>query len=61
MYLTGTLEGDTMYLTSALEGDLVNEGEAIFEVIMAENFKLTHDTKCGAGGIKRNTNPDTPQ
>ena len=35
--------------------------EEIFEVIMAENFKLTHDTKCGAGGIKRNTNPDTPQ
>ena len=46
MYLTSTLEGDTMYLTSALEGDLVNEGEAIFEVIMAENFlQLMTDTK----------------
>ena len=32
--------------TRVLEGDRESEEEAIFKVIMAENFKLTHAMKC---------------
>lgn len=45
--MTGKTEEEYLtYLTRVLEGIPENEEEAIFEVIMAENFKLTHGTKC---------------